>query len=105
MKKNYKYFKVFLLATFSSIMAYAQDPVIGKYEFTGGSTQPVFQAEGVTFGDEFEVWNTTTNPAENVFDDVNGYLIAKNSGGGVSTSRYGWFSITPDPAYMRLLKS
>lgn len=97
MKKNYKYFKVFLLATFSSIMAYAQDPVIGKYEFTGGSTQPVFQADGVTFGDEFEVWNTTTNPAENVFDNVNGYLIAKNSGTGVSPLRYGWLSITPDP--------
>lgn len=96
MRKNYKYFKVFLFATFSSIMVYAQDPVIGKYEFTGGSKQPVFQAEGVTFGDEFNVWNTTSDSAVNVFDNENGYLIVKNCRTGVSQSRYGWFSITPD---------
>jgi hypothetical protein len=90
-------FVILMLSLFVSGFVSAQDPVIGKYEFTGGSPLPSYEADGVTFGSEFAIWNTQpTYPASIVFDEVNGYMNVRNTGKNVSQQRYGYFSITPD---------
>jgi hypothetical protein len=90
-------FFVLFLSLFILGFLSAQDSVIGKYEFTGGSTLPTYEADGVTFGSEFAIWNTQpTYPASIVFDEVNGYMNVRNTGKNVSQQRYGYFSITPD---------
>lgn len=98
MKKIFTLLYVLVLLAIHGVNSiFAQDPMIGKYEFTGGSKLPSYQADGVTFGSEFQVWNTTSNLLEITFDEENGYLIVKGTGTGIGGNCYGYISITPDP--------
>jgi len=69
--------------------------LLGKYDFSTKSTVPVEQAEGVTFGSTFGVWNTTDMGFEMSISD-DGYLLVRSEGTGVSPTRYGYVSITPE---------
>jgi hypothetical protein len=76
--------------------AMAQETLLAKYDFSTKSKVPVVQAAGVTFGSEFAAWNSTTFPSTEMTITDDGYLLVRSYGTGISGTRYGYFSITPE---------
>ncbi|MCK9506960.1 MAG: T9SS type A sorting domain-containing protein [Pigmentiphaga sp.] len=91
--------KLTLLTFMLGIISFvpAQEILLGEYDFSTNSTVPAYQAEGVEFSPNFDIFNETDFNIEiNLTGD--GFLKVSCYGENVGNNKiYGYLSVTPDP--------